>query len=273
MRYILIISLIFGFSLPTMAQDAADFKAMSVVELQDVDTTGLSKKQKKAHKKELKKKQKTEKKRLKKEATAAKKAAKKQAKAEKKAVKAQAKFDKKVAKTYKNTRAYKDDFEAYSTVRGPNHDLYTFWENNVYSPALWYLNTFVYPDGRMETRLYLSLTWEGRLRNRGGKGFKDFANAVLIGGYHSDVRREERVDGHCGYKDSICLTEVVSMGIPEAFLLNSYNAGGTMDVRIEGRNRERVVVKVSKTYLKGYVTKAQTLGLFNGGQSADSGGK
>lgn len=270
MRYILILSLILGFSFPSLAQDASvDFKVMSITELQSVDTGALSKKQKKAHKRALKKKQKAEKNRLKKVAAAKKKEAQKAAKEAKKAAKEKAKFDKKVAKTYKNTRVYKDDFEAFQTIQGPNHNLYKFFDNAVYGDAQWWLKTQVHPNGQKKVVLYLSFFYEGRKR-------KFFTNAAIRGGQRVQAQVvNSRVD-ECQsmQNEGICTIDTIAMAIPEGYLLDSYSRGQTMDVSTRADNGERIIVQVSKTYLKGYITKAQaTLGLFTGGQTADGGGE
>ena len=255
MRFIILFVVIIGFSSPAISQEAAiNYESMTLSELGKVNTKSLSKAEKKAFKKILKQKKKVEKARIK----AEKKRLKAEAKAKKKAAKAKANYQKNLGKVYANTHATKDDFEAFTLLEGARKSPFKWYEPNGFNDIYWTLKSHVYPDGVVESLLFLSLYYEANTH-------VNFDSAALRGGIHLRPVDVSRGETTCGSQNGPIpfLKESIGFLLSPETILEHYNSRQPLEVQIKSDSWGKMRVTIPVYYFEGYVKKAQsTLGIF-----------
>ncbi|WP_262689565.1 hypothetical protein [Kordiimonas aestuarii] len=258
------------FSAESYASQEKAFSAMTLTELEHVNTDVLSKADKKLYKKAIKAAKRAEKRRLK----AEEKRLKAERKAREKARKAMAKRVDFIRTIRDNTRIIQDDFEAYTLVRGGGgiiHNMDTIYMLGNGGEIVYRLRTRFFPEtGNME--MYAYLVFENRqivdqetmaakrltpveYGRRYGM-YPGYSTAKMHGGAEREVTR---------YKP----TGEVSFGIGTFWQdfkvhLTPEDVLGGIDTGIEfklaGGNMNSFVIRIPADYLMGYFLKFSELG-------------
>ena len=235
-KLLLIIMLaVWPVSVNVHAQETTNFTEMTLEQLQSVDQTTLSKKERKTFKKALKKKKK-----------AAAKAVKAAAKAKKKRLK-------KYNKIYKYTKITGSDFDKYISVTGPDPN---YMASGIFGALLstesvgWNLRSWVYPSGKSNHQLFVSKNYRDKWRfynvakfRRGGKAEFASINTEVTGCDGSQYGQE------CDKQETFGAT------IPLSMLLNAFKTGQGIDVQFQAKSGDTLTQEVPAHYIQAYVKK------------------
>lgn len=259
---------------PVHAAAYGPYDTLPLEELRQIDTSALSKAEKKAYKKALKAAEKAEKKRLK----AEKKRLKAAAKAEAKAKKAAQKTARKVLKVRDTTRIIRDEFETDTKIKGPTYsfsNMQTVYQLGNGGEVQYFIRTYLnMEEGRLDTQLYLTIKNKTmvdvdliaarnltpvRYANRQGL-WTNYSSAKLRGGVERKLIPVDKT-GDISYGIGSFYEDVV-IKLEHEDLIASLNDFQSFDFKLSGGNKSDLVVSIPPTYITGFILKfARSAGL------------
>ncbi|NVJ69657.1 MAG: hypothetical protein HWE08_04845 [Alphaproteobacteria bacterium] len=241
------------------------FEEMTLEELRAVETDGLTKEQKKHHKKILKAAKKAEKARL--------KAEKKRRKAEAKAIrKHNKKVDKllgRIEKTFLRSTIYRDDFEAYTRITGPydTNSPTLFGANDYLIAQRFWLESYYDPaSDEIPIRLYISDKIEvdelndqsiqsikGPPERYVGRhhGWNNFVRATLRGGAIRQLQPSKRYLDTCTVIKCY-FREEFYIELDDDDLLDALLRVETLDIKISDPSGEHYIFSLPAAYTIGF---------------------
>jgi hypothetical protein len=272
------------------AEDDEPFDAMTLTELQAVDTGALDRAEKKLYKKALKAAEKAQKARIKaarKAEKARQKAEKKRRKAEEKRLRAEAKAREKRKKAatkrlkyidsiHSKTQATRDEFDGSVSVRGPRDSFSDSSYSFVFTlsgDVPFFLRSFYLPhEGRLVTQAYIYMNSDhiidkasvaraeaapGRYASRQGL-WRNYSRAVQYGGRQLELTPIEREAivrfGIAKLREEVAVT--LDFGDIEA----AVRQGTGLDFKLYSASSPDVVFRLPHDYLVGYGLRLSELG-------------
>lgn len=230
MRFLFLLILMVSFSLPTFAQEGvATWETMTLEQLKDVKTKGLSR---------------VDKKRLKKLISVKKKEKRAEEKRLKELAKQQKKEQKIIQEAYDETTVNRDEFSSHVTIKSANPYAGLFdWRPNSFIRAI------PQDDGSVYYQIISNLRYNGPILY--------YHSATLAGGMKMEFHLFKRYREKCYEKDKMkCqVVELVGMTLPESVIRGAIAKNQAIRFRIESRGADSYKLEIPPPFLKGFMKK------------------